>query len=158
MSVLCKAWLQRSFIKCLWSSFNVACCKWLIQTCFRPLFSHMSVFDDDLVGLMNITPFEILQYIEEGSVVSAEIRYLVLDEVDCMLVSRSLDGIIKVWDVSRNFEGLNMEGPRGSIEWLKWRPRGHLLLAGSDDFNIWMWNTDTASFLNTFSVHGNNVT
>ncbi|KAL2334979.1 hypothetical protein Fmac_016192 [Flemingia macrophylla] len=39
------------------------------------------------IGLMIGTPFEILQYIEEGSVVPAEIRYLVLDEVDCMLGS-----------------------------------------------------------------------
>ncbi|KAK7315384.1 hypothetical protein VNO77_33930 [Canavalia gladiata] len=37
------------------------------------------------IGLMIGTPCEILQYIEEGSVVPAEIQYLVLDEVDCML-------------------------------------------------------------------------
>ncbi|KAL2337163.1 hypothetical protein Fmac_011609 [Flemingia macrophylla] len=32
------------------------------------------------------------------------------------LASRSLDGIIKVWTVSRNFEGLNLEGLGRSIE------------------------------------------
>lgn len=37
------------------------------------------------IGLIIGTPCEILQYIEEGSVVPAEIRYLVLDEADCML-------------------------------------------------------------------------
>ncbi|KAL2347621.1 hypothetical protein Fmac_001621 [Flemingia macrophylla] len=39
------------------------------------------------IGLMIGTPFEILQYIEEKSVVSIEIKYLVLDEVDYMLGS-----------------------------------------------------------------------
>lgn len=39
------------------------------------------------IGLMIGTPCEILEYIEEGSVVPAEIRYLVLDEADCMLGS-----------------------------------------------------------------------
>lgn len=37
------------------------------------------------IGLIIGTPCEILQYIEEGSVVPAEIRYLVFDEADCML-------------------------------------------------------------------------
>ncbi|KAL2966920.1 hypothetical protein AAZX31_16G144900 [Glycine max] len=37
------------------------------------------------IGLMIGTPCEILEYIEEGSVVPAEIRYLVLDEADCIL-------------------------------------------------------------------------
>ncbi|XP_052736848.1 DEAD-box ATP-dependent RNA helicase 39-like isoform X1 [Vigna angularis] len=39
------------------------------------------------IGLMIGTPCEILQYIEEGSIVPSEIRYLVLDEADCMLGS-----------------------------------------------------------------------
>ncbi|KAL5139528.1 Angio-associated migratory cell protein [Glycine soja] len=74
------------------------------------------------------------------------------------LASVSLDGIIKVWDVSGNLEGRNFEGPGGGIEWLRWDPRGHRLLAGSEDFSIWMWNTDNAALLKTFIGHGNSVT
>ncbi|KAI5444096.1 hypothetical protein KIW84_012638 [Lathyrus oleraceus] len=37
------------------------------------------------IGLMIGTPCEILQYIDEGIVVPAELRYLVLDEADSML-------------------------------------------------------------------------
>lgn len=37
------------------------------------------------IGLIIGTPCEILQFIEEGSVVPAELRYLVLDDVDYML-------------------------------------------------------------------------
>ncbi|KAK7279747.1 hypothetical protein RJT34_24804 [Clitoria ternatea] len=72
--------------------------------------------------------------------------------------SGSFDGIVKVWDVSGNFEGRNLEGPGGSIEWLRWHPRGHILLGGSDDFSVWMWNTDRAALLNTFIGHGDIVT
>ncbi|KAG4910666.1 Angio-associated migratory cell protein [Glycine soja] len=74
------------------------------------------------------------------------------------LASGSLDGIIKVWDVSGNLEGKKFEGPGGGIEWLRWHPRGHILLAGSEDFSIWMWNTDNAALLNTFIGHGDSVT
>ncbi|KAK7391174.1 hypothetical protein VNO78_19586 [Psophocarpus tetragonolobus] len=74
------------------------------------------------------------------------------------LASGSLDGIIKVWDVSGNLEGKKVEGPGGGIEWLKWHPRGHILLAGSEDFTIWMWNTDNVALLNTFTGHGDSVT
>ncbi|XP_027337747.1 DEAD-box ATP-dependent RNA helicase 39-like [Abrus precatorius] len=42
---------------------------------------------DPSIGLMIGTPCEILQYIEEGSIVPAEIQYLVLDDTDCMLGS-----------------------------------------------------------------------
>lgn len=37
------------------------------------------------IGLIIGTPSEILQYIEEGTVVPAELKYLVMDEVDSML-------------------------------------------------------------------------
>ncbi|KAE9617469.1 putative RNA helicase [Lupinus albus] len=37
------------------------------------------------IGLIIGTPYEILQYIEEGSVVPVELRYLVVDDVDYML-------------------------------------------------------------------------
>ncbi|MED6132660.1 hypothetical protein PIB30_020993 [Stylosanthes scabra] len=42
---------------------------------------------DVSIGLLIGTPSEIIEYIEEGSVVPAEIRYMVLDDVDFMLGS-----------------------------------------------------------------------
>ncbi|MED6123185.1 hypothetical protein PIB30_046802 [Stylosanthes scabra] len=42
---------------------------------------------DVSIGLLIGTPSEIIDYIEEGSVVPAEIRYMVLDDVDSMLGS-----------------------------------------------------------------------
>ncbi|TKY64358.1 Angio-associated migratory cell protein [Spatholobus suberectus] len=75
-----------------------------------------------------------------------------------LLASGSIDGIIKVWDVSGNLEGKKLEGPGEGIEWLRWHPRGHILLAGSKDSLIWMWNTDKSTLLNTFIGHSQSVT
>ncbi|XP_057427558.1 uncharacterized protein LOC130720873 [Lotus japonicus] len=73
------------------------------------------------------------------------------------LASGSLDGIVQVWDEFGNLKG-PLEGPGGGIEWLRWHPRGHILLAGSEDSTVWMWNTDHAAFLNMFAGHGSSVT
>lgn len=35
-----------------------------------------------------------------------------------------------------------LEGSGGGLEWLQWHPRGHVLLAGSEDFTAWLWNAD----------------
>lgn len=43
-------------------------------------------------------------------------------------------------------------------QWVRWHPRGHLILAGSEDSNAWMWNADKGVFLNMFSGHGSRVT
>ncbi|KAJ0750111.1 putative transcription factor WD40-like family [Helianthus annuus] len=44
------------------------------------------------------------------------------------------------------------------IQWIKWHPRGHLVLAGSEDSSVWMWNADRSAYLNTFSGHASTVT
>ncbi|XP_027367461.1 angio-associated migratory cell protein-like [Abrus precatorius] len=75
-----------------------------------------------------------------------------------LLASGSLDGIVKVWGVSGNWEGKTLEGPGGDIEWLRWHPRGHILLAGFLDSTVRMWNTDRSSLLNTFTGHSHRVT
>lgn len=38
-----------------------------------------------------------------------------------------------------------LEGPGGGIEWMHWHPRGHVLLAGSEDFTAWLWNAADGS-------------
>ncbi|KAL1343513.1 hypothetical protein HN51_029887 [Arachis hypogaea] len=73
------------------------------------------------------------------------------------LASGCLGGIVQVWDVLGNLKG-TLEGPRGGIEWLRWHPRGHILLAGSEDSTVWMWNAERAAFANMFVGHGASVT
>ena len=43
-------------------------------------------------------------------------------------------------------------------QWVRWHPRGHLVLAGSEDSTAWMWNADRGVYLNIFSGHGASVT
>lgn len=43
-------------------------------------------------------------------------------------------------------------------QWVSWHPRGHIVLAGSEDSTVWMWNADRAAYLNMFSGHGSSVT
>lgn len=43
-------------------------------------------------------------------------------------------------------------------QWVRWHPRGHLVLAGTEDSMVWMWNADKGSYLNSFSGHGSSVT
>lgn len=43
-------------------------------------------------------------------------------------------------------------------QWVRWHPRGHLVLAGSEDSTVWMWNGDKGSYLQLFSGHGGSVT
>lgn len=43
-------------------------------------------------------------------------------------------------------------------QWVRWHPRGHLVLAGSEDASVWMWNADKGAYLNMFSGHGASVT
>jgi delta 1-pyrroline-5-carboxylate dehydrogenase len=33
-----------------------------------------------------------------------------------------------------------LEGPAEGIEWLRWHPRGNVILAGSTDGSAWMWS------------------
>lgn len=43
-------------------------------------------------------------------------------------------------------------------QWVRWHPKGHLVLAGSEDSSVWMWNADKDLWLKTFAGHNSNVT
>jgi WD40 repeat protein len=67
-------------------------------------------------------------------------------------------GIIQIWDAPSGNLRHSLEGPGGPIEWVRWHPRGHLLLAGSEDKTVWMWNADSGAYLNNFIGHSASVT
>ncbi|GKB32260.1 angio-associated migratory cell protein [Tanacetum coccineum] len=75
-----------------------------------------------------------------------------------LVASGSLDGVIQVWDISLGNLKCTLDGPGAGIEWVKWHPRGHLVLACSEDASVWMWNADNSALLNTFSGHASAVT
>ncbi|KAI3905159.1 hypothetical protein MKX01_017405, partial [Papaver californicum] len=42
--------------------------------------------------------------------------------------------------------------------WVRWHPRGHVVLAGSEDDTVWLWNADRNAYLNMFSGHVSSFT
>lgn len=44
------------------------------------------------------------------------------------------------------------------FKWVRWHPKGHLVLAGAEDSSMWMWNADKAAYLNVFTGHAASVT
>ncbi|CAI0461176.1 unnamed protein product [Linum tenue] len=82
------------------------------------------------------------------------------------LASGGLDSVVNVWDTSGNHK-CTLEGPAVSeqteehadgFEWVRWHPRGHLVLAGSNDGTAWMWNADRGAVLQVFPGHSKPVT
>ncbi|KAF6173196.1 hypothetical protein GIB67_028494 [Kingdonia uniflora] len=51
-----------------------------------------------------------------------------------------------------------LKGLKKALSGSKWHPREHIVLAGSADSNVWMWNADTSTYLLMFSGHRDNVT
>ncbi|XP_034533443.1 angio-associated migratory cell protein [Notolabrus celidotus] len=54
-----------------------------------------------------------------------------------MMASGDMSGMIKVWNIQSKEEIWSFEV--GDLEWLEWHPCAPVLLAGTDDGNMWMW-------------------
>jgi hypothetical protein len=54
-------------------------------------------------------------------------------------------GTVKVWSTSDGQLKQTLEGPGGSVDWLAWHPKGDVVLAGSEDFTLWMWLAGSGS-------------
>ncbi|XP_051912915.1 angio-associated migratory cell protein [Hippocampus zosterae] len=54
-----------------------------------------------------------------------------------LVASGDMSGLIKVWKVETKEEIWSFEV--GDLEWLEWHPCAPVLLAGTDDGNVWMW-------------------
>ncbi|XP_054652832.1 angio-associated migratory cell protein [Dunckerocampus dactyliophorus] len=54
-----------------------------------------------------------------------------------LVASGDMSGMIKVWKVETKQEIWSFQV--GDLEWLEWHPYAPVLLAGTDDGNVWMW-------------------
>ncbi|XP_053707440.1 angio-associated migratory cell protein isoform X2 [Synchiropus splendidus] len=54
-----------------------------------------------------------------------------------LVASGDMSGLIKVWKVETKEEIWSFEV--GDLEWLEWHPCAPVLLAGTNDGNVWMW-------------------
>ncbi|CAI9115643.1 OLC1v1016607C1 [Oldenlandia corymbosa var. corymbosa] len=76
-----------------------------------------------------------------------------------LLASGSFDGLVKVWDISyQNVTCKTLDCRGQPIKWVKWHPRGHLVLTGSEDSSVFLWNADSEVLLNMFFAHNTTVT
>ncbi|WOG98793.1 hypothetical protein DCAR_0418138 [Daucus carota subsp. sativus] len=72
----------------------------------------------------------------------------------------------KMYEKARRGERIELEARRISIFQFdverslhdRWHPRGHLIMAGSEDSTVWLWNADKDGWLNMFSGHTSSVT
>ncbi|KAK8959436.1 hypothetical protein KSP40_PGU014062 [Platanthera guangdongensis] len=72
--------------------------------------------------------------------------------------SGSFDWLIKIWDAKLGIIKCTLEGSGGGVEWLKWHPTEHWILAGSTDCSITLWDADKRAHLRTFNGHTSGVT
>ena len=68
-----------------------------------------------------------------------------------LLASGGLDGAVLLWDahsggVPPSLPPLDA-GPSDGVEWVCWHPRGRALLAGSEDFLAYLWDTVTGKLM-----------
>ena len=75
-----------------------------------------------------------------------------------LLASAGLDGKALVWRVADPVAApLELEGPGGGLEWVRWHPKGDVVLAGSEDFTAWMWNARDGALMQVFAGHSASV-
>lgn len=77
---------------------------------------------------------------------------------DEWVASGDMNGLIKVKRIKGGKEEFDLEGPSGEIEWLAWHPTGLVVLAGSVDSTVWMWNVaEEGMMMSLFSGHSDAV-
>ena len=47
----------------------------------------------------------------------------------------------------------NPHSPLRSVQWLRWHPKGNVLLAGSNDSTVWLWQLPSGNTMQVFAGH-----
>lgn len=75
-----------------------------------------------------------------------------------MVSTGGMDGRVRVWrrvgtDDYKTWEFLTeLQGP-DEVMWLRWHPKGPVLLAGSNDSTVWLWQLPSGSTMQVFAGH-----
>jgi len=70
------------------------------------------------------------------------------------LVTGSVDGIIRVWDVYSTAQPLSLQGHKDQVRCVAFSPDGSQIISGSNDCTIRVWNANSGSQLCTpFTEH-----
>jgi len=72
------------------------------------------------------------------------------------VASGGMDGIAHVYHLESE-KVISLPGPN-EIIWIKWNPRGNILLAGGEDGTMWMWSLPSGNCMQVFTGHTEAVT
>ncbi|KZP23817.1 WD40 repeat-like protein, partial [Athelia psychrophila] len=75
-----------------------------------------------------------------------------------LLASGGMDGRVRVWRRVgkadwRTWEFLTELQGCDEVMWLRWHPKGNVLLAGSNDSTVWLWQLPSGTTMQVFSGH-----
>lgn len=115
--------------------------------------------EDDLGYIWDITDGEVIVKLtgHTDSVCSAS-----FSSDGQMVATGGMDGKVRIWRRVgtvdfRNWEFLTeLQGP-DEVIWLRWHPRGTILLAGSNDSMVWLWQLPSGNTMQVFAGHSGPV-
>jgi len=74
------------------------------------------------------------------------------------LCTASLDNTLKIWKGQSPYELMGtLEGPSDEIHFIQWHSKGNVILCGSEDGSMWMFDGDKCEYMNTFTGHHGGV-
>jgi WD40 repeat protein len=75
------------------------------------------------------------------------------------LCTAGMNNKLRVWDVEKNYslKCTIEETPEEDINFIKWHPKGNVVLCGARDFSLWMFNGINGEYMACFTGHEEDV-
>lgn len=73
------------------------------------------------------------------------------------LATAGMDGLVRVWKVRKgerpSCEFITVLEAGSEVMWMHFHPKGHVLIAGTSDSTVWMWNLPKGDVMGVFAGH-----